>query len=137
MIQRFFAFATLLAVFALPAAAQQRITFDGTWWQNLSHDEKISAVQGMLVAFEGARQVGIVDACLKYYPKTYKTCMTKVPVSPVLDLTFGSYVDRIDAVYREHPALLHWRVSTFVPCTVTYGQGCGELATTMDRSSSP
>jgi hypothetical protein len=135
MLQRFFAFATILTLLSASAMAQQRISMDGAWWQSLTRDEKISVVQGMLTAFESGHVNGIADTCYKLNPKTYKACMAKMGPAKRLDLTFGGYADRIDAVYREHPALLHQHVSLFVACTLTYNEGCGEAAASIDGGS--
>ncbi|MBD5605185.1 MAG: hypothetical protein IAI48_08870 [Candidatus Eremiobacteraeota bacterium] len=117
------------------ATATERIIFDGAWWQSLTHDEQLIAVQGMLSGYSAGFLDGAVgeelprkptmaqlDARTRQLDRVAKYAYAESPYS------FGTIVDRISAAYRDHPALEKIRVENFYDCAATSVDGCEATA---------
>lgn len=105
--------------------AQTAFQGDGQWWQGLPYSAKIFVVQGMSLGF---------DLVGSYYKsKLTEKLGQKVAASFVLPelggLSFGTYVDRIDALYRDYPDLKALSVGLFTVCIFSRGGDCtGEIS---------
>lgn len=129
---------------ALPSGATESVSFDGVWWQQLLSPEKTVAVQGMLVGRDsgyldgysagagrlfddpfyklGLQRSSLADK--KRAEKQYEK-IGSYPTDKVGDdITFGTIVDKIDAVYRDNPDLVKNAVFQFVACAGTKGMDC-------------
>jgi hypothetical protein len=108
------ALAVALLFAAKPASATTSLTMDGVWWQTLSRDQKIIAVEGMLAGYHSGYGDGW-NGGYRYAIRAYNVPLSKsVPLltnslvasatsEPAFSKTFGTYVDEIDVWYEAHP----------------------------------
>ena len=139
------------------------VTTDGVWWQTLSHADKLTVVEGMLVGFQAgyrSAQGNAADALSpvsEYSDKHVSSASRKVlrPVAiladktpkfyeefdiavsaefpNVADRTFGTMVDRIDSVFDNHPKLAKLAVSRVFECAATSGQNCNTYISMFEK----
>jgi len=132
-------FLVILAVagFLLPHAGRSSelvlVTHDGVWWQGLTEDRKLAAVQGMLVGFDAgytkaqiaagnAIDVGvdITWTCVKPCPPDGRiTPSTRAALRALLkngrgDHSFGLHNKFIDAMISQKPAFAGRTFGTMV-----------------------
>ncbi len=81
-----------------PCMATERVDFDGAWWQTLSEGQKLIAVEGFIVAYTGAYDDAIQDACTSLSRELMKRvpACVKVPMPAILDLSMGEFVKRMN-----------------------------------------
>jgi len=104
-----FAIAAALVIISAPVGATVTLTMDGVWWQALTHDEKVIAVQGMAAGlfsgYDPAHTDGWFDAIetlkVPFTPANAKKLRFGNP--PYFSKSFGTYVDELDAWYEVHP----------------------------------
>jgi len=110
-----FALAAALLFAVAPARATTSVSEDGVWWQGLSANEKVVALQGIMTGIS----VGYVLGHAAGRTDTYQ--LFKVPesslesaimaghvppdseIAPTFSKTFGTYVDEINVWYKVHP----------------------------------
>jgi len=115
-----FVIAAALVFISTPVGATTSITFDGVWWQGLSSNAKVVALQGILTGIDVGYAAGWFDGDL-YVANTYMTpqqtnarlhesfdkTMNGVnalrAAIPTFSKTFGTYVDEINVWYQVHP----------------------------------
>jgi len=115
-----FALAAALVFISTPVGATTSITFDGVWWQGLSSNAKVVALQGILAGIDMGYTSGWYGGDL-YVSNTYLTPQQRTAVinqhakkpldeldalraaAPTFSKTFGTYVDEINVWYEVHP----------------------------------
>jgi len=118
------------------ATTQTFVTHDGAWWQSLSRDEKITAVEGMLVGYSAGwedaafRSASDISTRLQRAGKNVGRSVAQhrqqlIDEEPQYgSRTFGVMVSKLDEVFNKYPKLSKTRVSLFVTCAVTSGENC-------------
>jgi len=117
-----FAIAAALLFASAPVGATTSITFDGVWWQGLSSNAKVVALQGILAGIDMGYTLGWFGGDL-YISNTYMTPQQRAAITnqklkksldevdalraaaPTFSKTFGTYVDEIDVWYEVHPKM--------------------------------
>lgn len=112
----------LLLLVPIELNATETVSFDGVWWGGLSRSDKLTAVEGMLSGM-AAGYTAAMAAMVSGGASS--TLIGKVKaLKPESKFTLGTIIDRIDAVYRDHPKLADIRVSQFVVCAANWDEGC-------------
>jgi hypothetical protein len=119
------------------ATTTTTVTFDGAWWTGLPQEAKLAAIQGMLVGHDAGwrdavfyidRRVSaknVTSAVRKQvYGLEYATLFAAPPFG---DRSFGVMVEKLDAVFVDHPERAKWLVSIYVACAASSGQNCDSL----------
>lgn len=143
----------LLMVIVLPAGSTTLVVFDGEWWSSLDRGEKVMAVQGMLAGYEWGFKTGATRAATGMANRTlallrkahlsqaqlseaeiqynYQAGTVIASLEPSLGSpSFGTIVDRLDAIYNGHPKLAREEIGLFVECAASDSGDCSlETAT--------
>ena len=102
-----FALAAALVFISAPVGATVTLTMDGVWWQALTHDEKVIAIQGAQAGLFSGYEAGHIDSWFEAI-RTFKlpsSAFAKLGLGkpPFFSKPFGTYVDEIDVWYEVHP----------------------------------
>jgi hypothetical protein len=115
-----FALAATLLLAVAPVGATTSVTMDGVWWQGISSNAKVVAVQGILTGIDSGYTSGWFGGDL-YIFSTYMTPQQRASITnarvtkslaeedalraaaPTFSKTFGTYVDEIVVWYEVHP----------------------------------
>jgi len=137
----------ILAMAALVCAAQPvnssetiSVTLDGVWWMSLTPDEKVRAMQGMIVGFAAGYERGEINEYNETRPRgdpqLPKGLSPVDPAEPTFaDRTFGTMVSKMDAVFEGHPKLAKTLVQNFVECAGESGKDCESVALDVEKSA--
>jgi len=123
------------------------VTLDGAWWTDLAQDQKLAAMQGMLVGHDaGWRSAvdGVAAGMAKAdswhgrangwdKPTIAKWRVYALKLNPVFsNRTFAEMVDQMDSVFVGHPGRKKWIVSPFVLCAARSGSSCASYARSLE-----
>lgn len=114
--------------------ATTTLTLDFEWWQTLDSLGKINAVQGMFSGFRAGYdwtlfQISINtgykdDAERKRAAAYWITHTASTAYNVGAGVPFGKVVDRLDAIYLNHPKLATTLVSSFIVCAASKSGDC-------------
>lgn len=151
--------AVVVAVLSLAQAVRSTtvtyLTTDGIWWEGLSDEDRVVAVQGMLAGFNAGYNNALAQALFdvadtaakKTGPFVYSK-LSNVEIANRFNgimkqvqrerpsfayRAFSKTADIITSTYENHPALAKTDVSVFVACAATNGFNCDKLAKSLDR----
>jgi len=105
----FFTLAAALIFISAPLGATVTLTMDGVWWQSLTQDEKVIAIQGIQAGLSSGYRAGWFNAIrtFKVPPKVRLTPEAAKKLGfvkpPYFSKSFGTYVDELDHWYEVHP----------------------------------
>jgi hypothetical protein len=102
------AIAAALVFISSPVGATVTITTDGVWWQALSRDQKITAMQGLQAGLTTGYFSGFLDAEIQVslglkLPVATVNKKIETNYQPVFSKSFGTYIDELDVWYEVHP----------------------------------
>jgi len=104
-----FALATMLMVVSGPVGATVTLTMDGVWWQSLTKNEKIIAIQGIQAGISSGYRAGWFNAIgtFKVPPKVRLTPEAAKKSGfikpPYFSKSFAAYAHELDHWYESHP----------------------------------
>jgi hypothetical protein len=123
-------------------ATGQAVFEDSGWWQSLSHNEQLIAVEGMMVGYTQGFAAGAVGEDLPLKPTRAELVerahqLDRVAQSALVGTPYTSAMiaDRISAIYREKPGLAHLAVVTLCVCAATTADRCEGTADEFERES--
>src|SRR5262249_19882405 len=105
--------------------ATESVTMDGVWWQQLSDEAKLYAVQSMVDSYQIGYLQGSATVLKKIlFSKIGSTSGGMKAVAdamksnrvPEFSKTFGTYVDQINDFYASNPAKAGIRVGLVIGC---------------------
>jgi hypothetical protein len=99
-----------------PAVAQDSVTLDGNWWQSLSEDEQLVAVESDISALELGYLYGITAPALIGHPWSSNIYLQLLRREPRFPHTFGYYIAAITDFYVMHSRAIKAPVSEVLSC---------------------
>lgn len=141
----------LLIIVALPASATESVTFDAEWWNSLTEDGQISAVQGAIDAFSDGYEESTINSAVYLrisadgdrskahgIPSQYLYAASDHILSsraPQFSKTFKTYIDGITDFYENYPAASSATIGYVLRClSDTPLDSCAHVADEVEHS---
>lgn len=122
----------LFALLAMRASASTTVTFDSVWWNGLSQDEQIVAVEGAIDSYQQGYTNGAIalsgtvhDYMLQHVKVSDRDsiatamyhALDKMPkMTPIFSKTFGTYIHGISDFYSNFPDASKVTIGGIVVC---------------------
>jgi len=115
---------------------------DSGWWQSLSRNEQVVAVEGMMLGYTEGFRDGAVGEDLPLRPTRAERDARAHQLDRVAKLalagtpyTSAMIADRISAIYREKPGLVHLAVVGLCVCVATRADRCEGTVDELERET--
>ncbi len=119
----------LALIMTLPARSSGEVTMDGTWWNGLSGEQQLTAVQAGLSAYDSGFASGLVTGML-HPTMGYRKVFDKY--YPDFGKIFGYYQEAINDFYVRHPAASDVGFGLVMGCVADNPvQSCEDVAKTI------